>query len=169
MRISWQNRFRIPRHPRFEDYTPEEIMVEAWEQFLFENPESLEAKGIDKCVNNVTGYKYYKTGDPIIDKLEAAYARGEDPNLDEAFGVVPDGVDIFRSDVWTDEEGKKLLPVTEPPKVTWNENGEKISEAGHKVDVADFSSDDWLKQGLDDDPILKSLATKWGIDNGGST
>jgi hypothetical protein len=169
MRISWQHRFKIPRHQRFEDYTPEEMMVEAWEQYLLENPDSLEANGIDKCVNSATGYKYYKTGDPIIDMLEAAYSRGEDPDLNEAFGDVPDGVDIFRSDQWEDLDGKKTVPIMEPPKVTWNENGEKISEAGHKVDVADFSSDDWLKQGLDEDPILKSLAKEWGINNGGST
>lgn len=143
------------------------MLLETWEQHLFENPDSMESRGINKCVNNVTGYKYYKTGDEIIDKLEEAFARGEDPDLNAAFAHIGEGVSIFRSDLWSDPNGGVVIPdMTAPKVVTWSDKGEKMSEAGNKVEIADFSSDDWLKQGLEDDPILKGLAKKLGVANG---
>jgi len=167
LRISWQNKYGIPTHQRWEDYTPEEAVLEAWEQHLYENPKSLEAHGIDKAVNQETGEKYYITGDPVIDELERAFGRGEDPDLNAAFSGQDTGVDISRLPLWVDDGGSQHVPNTQAPRFEYNEHGEKVSDSGGKVDVANFQSDDWVKQALDDDPILKNLASRWGIDNGG--
>lgn len=154
-------------HDSWDKYTPEEVLLETWEQYFLENPDSLAAAGINKCVDATTGFKYYKTGDPLIDRLEEAFGRGELPDLDEAFGNVKGGTDIFRSEIWQDNEGNAIVPNMEAPKVvTWSDKGEKINEAGNKVEIADFTSDDWLEQGLEDDPFLKGLAKQWGITNG---
>ena len=38
LRIAWQIRFGVPRYAHFDDYTTEELIIEMWEIYYFENP-----------------------------------------------------------------------------------------------------------------------------------
>lgn len=42
MRIAWVNKFKIPKYRHHDEYTLEEMLLESWEQFYFENPNHLE-------------------------------------------------------------------------------------------------------------------------------
>ena len=160
LRISWTNRYNRPRHDRYEDYTMEEILLETWEQHYFENPNSLELKGISKKVNPRTKYSYYVTGDPVIDGLEQEFAEGRTPDLEKAFGHIKNGPDIFRSPIFQGRGGQPVVPIQRPEVVKKNEKGEKITEAGTRVEHDDFRSDQWVRDALDDDPVLKAMAAK---------
>lgn len=162
LRISWVNRYKIPMHKDFGDYTPEEMLLEAWEQFYYEHPDHLEMKNIFKRKNPKTGYAYYKTGDPVLDELEEAFGRGETPDL-SIIDVAP-GPDIFRSAVFQSNDGRVIRPRTGLQGVQENEKGEKITVAGAKVEHENFqSSDDWVKEMLKGDPTLQMLAEKTGM------
>lgn len=160
VRIAWTNRFKIPRYPSFAAYTPEEALLEIWEQHYFENPDSLELKGIVKRKNPQTGATYYVTGDPVIDALEEAFGRNEVPDL-SVLTPASRGQDIFRAPVFQHSEGSLaghtvsaemgLQGVQETP------DGAKMTAGGAKVHHTDFSSDAWLKAHLDEDLAAKAL------------
>lgn len=157
-RIEWVNRFKIPKYNSFEEYTREEATLESWEQYLFEHPQDLENQGISQKNNPKTGYKYYSTGDPLIDELERQFSEGKTPDLEKAFGHIKNGPEFFRS-----YYGAKV-PVAETLKnVKKDSTGAKISEAGTKIQVDDYKkSDEWLKEALEEDPVLKAMAEKLG-------
>lgn len=158
IRIAWHNRWGIPKHPHFNDYTQEEAILESWEQFYFDNPDSLEMKGIIKKQDPNTGYKYYQTGDPVIDELEKVFASGGIPDLEKAFGHIKNGESIWKHPVF---QGGKHVPSEPTPKVVKkNEKGEKITEAGTKLEHDNFKSDDWVKEALQNDPVLQSWEQK---------
>jgi hypothetical protein len=166
VRIAWQARFKQPRYSSFGDYTPEEVMLELWEQFYFENPESVELHGLYKRRNAKTGYSYYVTGDPVLDQLEEAFGRGERPDLSVLDGP-GGGRDIFREPVFMHTEkgpgfkpGVPVAPQQGLQGVQETQEGAKITAGGAKVSHTDFSSDAWLKAGLEDDLALKALAAK---------
>lgn len=172
VRIAWTSRFKVPRYPRFADYTPEEALLELWEQFYFENPDNIEMQGISKRRNPQTGYTYYVTGDPLLDELEEAFGRGENPDM----SVLDDGgrgADIFREPVFMHSEkgpgfkpGQPVAPQQGLSGVQEMADGAKITAGGAKVTHTDFSSDDWLKAKLDEDGSLKALAGKLGGSGG---
>ncbi|MGZ3772941.1 MAG: hypothetical protein ACXVCN_04490, partial [Bdellovibrio sp.] len=93
IRVAWTHEFKKPKYDRFEDYTPEEAVLELWEQHYYKNPNSLEMQGLQKLTSARTGQKYYKTGDATLDAMEEAFARGETPDLSKL--DVDDGEDIF--------------------------------------------------------------------------
>lgn len=171
MRIAWQSKYQRPRYEKWDDYTPEEMILEAWEQWYLDNPDALELKGIIKKKNPKTGYTYYSTGDPLIDELEKAFSRGETPDLISAFGHIKGGKDIFRSPVFVHSEntvrGNSIGEAEAPRKgyegVQENRKGEKIDVAGAKVKHDDFTSDEWIKDALNEDPVLKAMQEKLGV------
>lgn len=165
LRIAWQNRFRVPSHPRFEDYTPEEAALEMWEQHFYENPDAVEMQGVYKRRDPRTGYVYYVTGDPLIDAYEAAFARGEIPDMSELSKVRP-GRDIFREPVFVHKQAGKgfkagdvIVPRVGPQGMQTTPSGETMA-GGAKVTHTDFTSDAWLKKALESDTALKALAGK---------
>jgi len=173
LRISWTSKFKIPRYQSFNDYTPEEIILETWEQFYFEHPDSLELKGINKKKNTKTGYTYYSTGDALLDQFEEAFGRGETPDL-SALNNSETGKDIFREPVFTHTEhvvggdarpGDVVIPRKGFEGVQENEKGEKITVAGAKIQHEDYSSEEWLKKALQEDPGLKAIADKIGVND----
>lgn len=168
VRIAWTSRFKVPRYPSFADYTPEEALLELWEQYYFENPDNIEMKGITKRRNATTGYSYYVTGDPLLDQLEEAFGRGERPDMSVLDGP-GGGKDIFREPVFVHTEkgpgfssGQPAVPQIGLQGVQDAPGGAKITASGAKVHHTDFSSDDWLKSKLEDDVALKALAGKLG-------
>lgn len=156
LRIAWQHRFGVPAHPRFEDYTPEEIVLEMWEQHYFENPDSIELRGVSRRRDPKTGFVYYVTGDPLIDSYERAFARGEVPDMGELSAVKP-GRDIFRAPVFVGRDGSPVAAQTGLQGVREGAGGETIA-AGAKVSHTDFRSDEWLGKALAEDTALKALA-----------
>jgi len=169
IRIAWTHRFQRPRYDSFDEYTPEEITLEMWEQWYYEHPESLEIKGIFKKRNSSTGYSYYETGDPLIDSLEQAFGRGETPDLEEVFGHIQGGKDIFRDAVFEHDQssgvqgfqaGEKVAPRSGYEGVQENEKGEMVAVDGTKVSHDDYSSDEWVASALKEDPILKAFEEK---------
>jgi len=159
MRIAWTNRFGIPKYQAPDEYTPEEMLLETWEQYYYENPANLEMNGIFQRKNSATGYKYYVTGDPVIDALEKEFAEGKVPDLEKAFGHIKNGPDFFRSYYRNNIPAEKLYQ-----DVKKNEKGEKISEAGTKVEVDQYKgSDEWVKDALTEDPVMKLMAEKLGV------
>ena len=173
MRISWSNRYKIPRHTVFGDYTPEELVLESWEQYYFETPNSLDLKGIHQKVNAKTGLKYYQTGDPVIDAFEEAFSRGETPDM-SSLNQYKGGQDIFRSPVFHHTQktpyganpGDTVTPRKGLQGVQETASGDKITVAGAKVEHDDYSSDAWVKQALEDDPALRALSEKIGLPHG---
>lgn len=168
IRIAWTARFKIPRHPSYDDYTPEEVLLELWEQFYFENPESVELQGIHRRRNAQTGYVYYATGDPLLDELEEAFGRGERPDLSTLNGP-GGGRDVFREPVFVHSErgpgfkaGQPIAPQSGLQGVQESADGAKITAGGAKVHHTDFTSDDWLKAKLEDDVALKAFAEQFG-------
>lgn len=160
LRISWVKRYRRPRYDHFDEYTIEEMLLETWEQYYLDNPNHLELKGIHKRINEKTKYSYYVTGDPLIDALEKQFAEGKVPDLQAAFGHIKNGQDIFRSPVFKGRGGQEIVPVQRPEVVKKNEKGEKITEAGARIEHDNYNSDEWVKEALDDDPVLKAMAAK---------
>lgn len=165
MRIAWQNRFKIPRHPNFSDYTPEEMVLESWEQFLYENPKHLENTGISKKRNPKTGAAYFTCGDPVIDELERLFGEGITPNLNDYLTVKGNAPDIFRSPLFVKKDGEVVVPVTKPENIIVNEKGQTVTENGAKAEQVDFDKVDWDKA-MDEDPVLKQLAGKLGVNYG---
>lgn len=163
MRIAWQNRFRVPRYPDFADYPLDEAILEAWEQFYYEHPDSLELKGIVKRKNPRTGYAYYSTGDKLLDRLEEAFGRGETPDLEKVFAHIQDGPDIFRKEVFVDGGGESFAPRRgASPVVQTEAKGETMGRESPKIQEDDFTSDRWVEDALRDDPVLKGLAERMG-------
>lgn len=168
VRVAWSARWKKPRYERFEQYTPEEALLELWEQFYYENPKNVELAGIYKRTNAQTGYAYYKTGDPMLDALEEAFGRGECPDLSVL--NCPEGKDIWRERIF--EHDKKNICTPEgavvPARVGFQgvrktKDGEKINEVtGAKIKGTDFTNDEWLKD-FEEDEFLKQLAAKQGI------
>lgn len=173
IRVAWVNRFKVPRYQSPDAYTPEEILLELWEQFYFENPENIEMKGIQKRRNAKTGFSYYVTGDPLLDAMEEAFGRGEKPDMSILDGN-GGGRDVFREPVFVHSEqvvggvraGTPVAPQMGLQGVQEMPDGAKITAGGAKVHHTDFSSDDWLKHKLDDDEALKALAAKLGGSSG---
>lgn len=172
IRIAWTNRYKIPRYPRYDQYTPEEVLVELWEQYYFEHPDSVEMHGIIKRRNAQTGYSYYRTGDPLLDQFEEAFGRGECPDM-SVLNNGGGGVDIFREPVFVHTErgpgfkpGQPVAPQQGLEGVQETKDGAKLTAGGAKVHHTDFSSDDWLKAKLDDDVALRALADKLGGSGG---
>jgi hypothetical protein len=160
LRISWTNRYKRPKYDHFDEYTLEEVVLENWEQFYFENPDHLELKGISKKINERTKNTYYVTGDPVIDALEREFSEGRVPDLQAAFGHIKNGQDIFRSPVFKGRGGQEIVPVQRPEVVKKNEKGEKITEAGTRVEHDNYNSDEWLKEALAGDDVLRRMAEK---------
>lgn len=161
LRINWQNRFNRPKYDSFDEYTTEEMLLETWEQWYFENPSSLDLKGISKKVNARTGYKYYETGDPVLDELERQFSEGKLPDLEAALGHIKNGENIFNSPVFKGQGGQPVIPKTKAPEVVHkNQKGEKISEAGSKIQHDNFDSDEWLNEALQEDPVMKAWEAK---------
>lgn len=168
LRISWHQRWNKPKYDKFEDYTPEEAVIETWEQYYLSNPDSIELKGIYKRKNKKTGYSYYVTGDPLLDKMEEAFGRGETPDL--RILDRKGGKDIFRAPVFTHTEnvvggrgsiGDTFAPRSGGQGVQINKEGDKISASGSKIKHDDYkNSDDWIKDMLKDDPGLAAIAEK---------
>jgi hypothetical protein len=157
-RIEWINRFKKPKYEDFGEYTREEATLESWEQHLYENPRDLENQGISQKKNPKTGYKYYTTGDALIDDLEKQFSEGKVPDLDKAFGHIKNGADFFRT-----YYGGKISTDVAFKQVKKDASGEKISEAGTRVEVDNYKkSDEWLSEALSDDPVLKKMAEKLG-------
>ena len=172
LRVAWSARFKRPMFDHFDEYTPELAMLEAWEQFYYENPDHLEMKGIHKMKNAKTGYTYYKTGDSTIDRLEEAFSRGETPDLEAEFGDIKGGSDIFRENIFVHqhesaeqgfEAGQKVAPRTGYQGVKEDASGAKLTVAGTKIQHDDYKSDQWLKEALEEDPVLKMMAEKMGV------
>lgn len=168
VRIAWVNRFKIPRYPSFDNYTPEEALLELWEQYFFEHPDSLEMKGILKRKNAQTGYAYYVTGDPVLDAIEAAFGRGENPDL-SVLNTKKGGRDVFREPVFVHTEkgsgfepGMPVVPQQGLKGVQTAPDGAKITAGGAQVHHTDFSSDELVKAMLAEDTAFKALAAKLG-------
>jgi len=161
-RIEYTARFKIPRYNSFDLYTPEEALLELWEQHYWENPDSLDLKGIIKKADEKTGYFYYQTGDPLIDELEEAFGRGEVPDMEKAFAHIKDGPDIFEMETFQTQKGQAIAARTRFEGMQTNEKGETITAAGTKVKHCDYSSEEWMKNALDEDPVLKKMAEKMG-------
>lgn len=165
VRIAWQARFKIPRYPSFDLYTPEEALLELWEQHYYEHPDSVELSGVYKRRNAQTGYAYYATGDSLLDKIEEAFGRGETPDLSVFDGK--GGRDIFREAVFVHDKkgpgfktGQAVAPESGLQGVQERADGAKITAGGAVVSHTDFSSDEWLKKALEDDTALKAFADK---------
>lgn len=165
-RIAWSVRFKTPRYPSVDDYTLEELLLELWEQFYFETPDSVELKGITKRRNPQTGYTYYVTGDPLLDQFEEAFGRGERPDMSILDGP-GGGPDVFREPVFVHDKagpgfapGQAFAPEQGLQGVRETADGAKITAGGAKVTHTDFSNDDWIKAKLGDDDVLKALASK---------
>lgn len=160
LRIAWQIRFGVPRHSHFDDYAPEELIVEMWEIYYFENPNDLALKGIHKKVNPKTGYSYYETGDPIIDALEKQFSTGETPDLAEAFAGIKHGPSIWKAAAFTDKDGN-TISAQRSASVQPEAKTEKMPDAtSHSTD---FTSDAWLKDAFAEDATLKAMAERMGI------
>lgn len=164
VRIAWTNRFKVPRYPSFDHYTPEEALLELWEQHFYENPNAVDFAGIHKRKNRATGISYYVTGDPVLDELEAAFGRGERPDMSVLNGK-GGGRDVFRAPVFTHsqrgpgfEAGQAVAPHSGLQGVQEGPDGAKITAGGAKVTHTDFTSDDWLKASLEEDSGLKAFA-----------
>lgn len=160
LRIAWVHRYSIPKHQNIDDYTLEELLLEAWEQHYHENPRSIELQGIVKRINQQTKYAYYVTGDPVIDALEKEFSEGKTPDLQAAFGHIKDGQDIFRSPLFKGRAGEVITPRTVPEVMKKNEKGEKVNSAGAAVEHDNYQTDQWVKDALEDDPVLKAMAEK---------
>jgi hypothetical protein len=171
IRVAWSYRWKKPKYDRFELYTPEEAILELWEQYYYENPKNVELAGLYKRHNPATGYAYYKTGDPELDKLEEEFGKGNCPDLSVL--ECPEGVDIWRQPVFVHDqhniaqpEGAVVSARTGFAGVQKTAQGEKINTAnGAKIDGTDFTNDEWLKE-FEEDEFLKRLADKQGIKNG---
>lgn len=145
LRIQWQTQFNRPRYDHFLDYTDEELIQEAWEIYFYNHPDDIRTKNVKKRYNKETGAVYYQVGDEIIDQLEEAFSRGDTPDLDAAFSFVEDGPSIW-SMPWFDGAPAEIM-------------GDESDEI--KID---FAGEDWLKQGIDDDPVLRAMAAKLGVE-----
>lgn len=158
VRIAWTAQFNRPKYDRFEDYTPEEALLEVWEQYYFKNPDSLEMQGLSKRVHAQTRQKFYVTGDPVIDAIEEAFAKGEMPDLSVL--QTQDGENIFKSNVFG-KSGKLNAAVGEQAE----SKSEKMEQASSKVSVDNFKSNNWISDALDDDPEMKAMFEKLGVPN----
>jgi len=158
LRISRSNKFKIPLKPDFNEYTPEQKLLEAWEQFYYENPDHLEMKGISKKKNAETGLTYYETGDPVIDEMEKAFSRGEFPNMSSLLPA-KEAPSAGSMPIFETIDGKK---VSAPIHAEVRAN----SNVDAKIDHEDFTSDAWVKGALEDDPVLKKLSERFGAKNG---
>lgn len=144
LRINWQARWKKPMHESFDDYTAEEAVLEAWEQYYLETPDNLELKGLLKKTNIETGFAYFETGDKLIDDLEIEFSKGLTPNLSEAFIGIAEG------------PGQSIFQAFEPTKHVIKSNPDT------KRLHTDFKSDSWIEE----DQFLKEFASKMGLNNG---
>jgi hypothetical protein len=167
MRIAWQNRFKKSTHEKFEDYTPEELLLESWEQFFYENPDHRETHGLSKLKSKKTGKTYFKSGSKQIDDLEAAFARGEAPDLNAVDWGIKESQDIFRAPVFYKEgEEAPVTPLQGPETFVKNAAGQYSDGMGNEVEYSDFKNDDWLLEAMGKDDTLSRLQEKFGVTNG---
>lgn len=162
LRIAWVHKYKRPLHDHYLDYTDEQMLLESWEQFYFENPDHLDVKGIEKK-KSTKGLDYYQCGDPVIDKLEQAFANGETPDLAEAFKDLKKGKDIFRERLFEHEHGEKSGMKIAPKGDIISEKIGEHEEGNEVISHDDYSSEDFLKQAAIEDPILKDFMTKAGL------
>lgn len=77
----WAKKFKLPwNHELFEAQPEHELLVQFYEDYF-------EARPIE-AHRQADGHIQFKhTGDDLIDRWEEQLARGEDPNLQEAFNT----------------------------------------------------------------------------------
>lgn len=163
-RIEWTARFKKPRYDSFHQYSREELLCELWEQYYLENPESLEMKGINKRKDPQTGYTYYETGDPVIDELERSFAAGIVPDMNAAFAHTEgEAKPIWEEPVFETMEGEKVAASGRFDHLKSAPDGKLRTAAGTSAHTTDFTSDDWLTDALNEDPVLKAMKEKLGV------
>lgn len=97
--------------------------------------------------------------------MEEAFGRGETPDM-QSLNFSGPAQDIFRAPVFESKSGEMLPAKTSPEKVIVNEIGETRLKTGEKVAHDSYDGDAWLTKALEEDPVLKSLAKKMGVENG---
>lgn len=88
LRRWWTRKYQAPpTDPRYLAYTPEDLLLEFFEDYYADHPE----RRVERRTHEATGAQYAVTGDPLIDKWEREIAEGREPDLDE--GVPPEEVE----------------------------------------------------------------------------
>lgn len=75
----WETKYQTPsNHDLFQSRTEYDLEVEFWQDHFDKNP-------MDAHVNEDGEIQFRDTGDELLDKWEEKVAKGETPDLDEAF------------------------------------------------------------------------------------
>lgn len=92
----WCKKYNLPStDPRFQDYTPEDLLIEFYED-MYERKPNLQLPG-DEEAALATEPVFEETGDPLIDEIEKRLAKGE--NVDDLLDIM-------------DPETRKQAPAT---------------------------------------------------------
>jgi len=79
LRRWWARKYRLPpTSDEYLRYTPEELLVEFFEDYFESQPDQQLRRGVDER----SGQTYFVTGDPDIDQWEREVAAGHEPDYD---------------------------------------------------------------------------------------